>query len=186
MTVFELVRQEVTAEAVARLYGLKFGRNVRAVCPWHSDHHPDLAFSLNGTAYCHACHAGGDAVALAAQILGLTPKEAAERLRSDFHLDQPSLGEIATIETMIQRLERQIRRVFGPRLIEIPVFRCAFEDGAVEDMTALEFAYAVQAEGRSGQVCGRVGTRWEPVKSKPEAVDFKKLFEEAQQQFEQG
>lgn len=86
----------------------------------------------------------------------------------------------------LQRLERQIRRVFGPRLIEIPVFQCAFDDGAVEDMTALEFAYAVQAEGRSGQVCGRVGTRWEPVKSKPEAVDFKKLFEEAQQQFEQG
>ena len=86
----------------------------------------------------------------------------------------------------LQRLERQIRRVFGPRLIEIPVFQCAFDDGAVEDMTALEFAYAVQAEGRSGQVCGRVGTRGEPGKSKPEAGDFKKLFEEAQQQFEQG
>jgi len=86
----------------------------------------------------------------------------------------------------LQRLERQIRRVFGPRLVEIPIFRCAFEDGTVEAMSALEFAYATIAEGRSGQVCGRVGTRWEPVKSKPEAVDFKKLFEEAQQQFEQG
>ena len=89
MTIFELVRQEVTAEDVARLYDLKFGRNGRAICPWHSDHHPDLAFYPDGTAYCHACHRGGDAVALAAQILGLTPKEAAERLRSDFHLDQP-------------------------------------------------------------------------------------------------
>ena len=50
MTVFELVRQEVTAEDVARLYGLKFGRNGRAVCPWHSDHHPDLRFYENGGA----------------------------------------------------------------------------------------------------------------------------------------
>lgn len=30
MTIFELVRQEVTAEAVARLYGLQIGRNGRA------------------------------------------------------------------------------------------------------------------------------------------------------------
>ena len=89
MTIFELVRQEVTAEDVARLYGLRFGRNGRAVCPWHDDHHPDLRFYENGTCFCFACHAGGDAVALAAQILGLTPKEAAERIRSDYHLDQP-------------------------------------------------------------------------------------------------
>jgi len=85
----------------------------------------------------------------------------------------------------LQRLERQIRRVFGPRLVEIPIFRCAFEDGTVEAMSALEFAYATIAEGRSGQVCERVGTRWEPVKDKPEAVDFKELFEEAWQRFEQ-
>lgn len=52
-------------------------------------------------------------------------------------------------------------------------------------MSALEFAYATIAEGRSGQVCERVGTRWEPVKDKPEAVDFKELFEEAWQRFEQ-
>ena len=37
MTVFELVKQEVTAEDVARLYGLKFGRSGRATCPWHDD-----------------------------------------------------------------------------------------------------------------------------------------------------
>ncbi|MBR3237223.1 MAG: hypothetical protein IKF99_02145 [Oscillospiraceae bacterium] len=89
MTIFELVRQEVTAENVARLYGLRFGRNGRAVCPWHDDHNPDLRFYGNGTCFCFACHAGGDAVALAAQILSLSPKEAAERLRADFHLDQP-------------------------------------------------------------------------------------------------
>ena len=84
----------------------------------------------------------------------------------------------------LQRIERQIKRVFGPRLREIPLYRCAFEDGAVEVMTALEFAYATIAEGRSGQVCEHVCTRWEPVKSKPETVDFKKLFEEAQYKYE--
>lgn len=85
----------------------------------------------------------------------------------------------------LQRLERQIKQVFGPRLMEIPLFRCAFEDGAEEAMSALEFAYATIAEGRSGQVCERVGTRWEPVKDKTGKVNLKELFEEAQEQFEQ-
>lgn len=90
MTVFELVRREVTAESAARLYGLRFGRSGRAVCPWHDDHKPDLRFYDNGTCYCFACHAGGDATALTAQVLGLAPVEAADRLRQDFHLDQPA------------------------------------------------------------------------------------------------
>ena len=115
MTVFELVRQEVTAEDVARLYGLKFGRNGRAVCPWHDDHHPDLRFYENGTCFCFACHAGGDAVALAAQILGLTPKEAAERLRSDFHLDQPISNRPDPTTTAKARERRDERDRFNKR-----------------------------------------------------------------------
>ena len=71
------------------MYGLPFGRHGRARCPWHDDHKPDLKFYDNGTCYCFACHAGGDATALTAQILGMTQLEAAERLREDFHLDRP-------------------------------------------------------------------------------------------------
>ena len=84
----------------------------------------------------------------------------------------------------LQRLERQIRRVFGPRLIEIPVFRCAFEDGAGEDLSALEFAFAVQAEGRSGQVCGRVGTRWEPIRAQADHTALDDAFRELRERFE--
>lgn len=91
MTVFELVRQEVTAEDAARLYGLRFGRSGRAYCPWHDDgNHPALKFLDGGTCYCHSCHAHGDATAITAQMLGITPMEAAERIRADFHLDTPT------------------------------------------------------------------------------------------------
>ena len=90
MTIFEQVRQSVTAEDAARLYGLDFGRNGRAICPWHDDHRPDLRFYDDGTCYCFACHAGGDAVALTAQVLGLSAKDAAERLLRDFRLAQPT------------------------------------------------------------------------------------------------
>lgn len=89
MTVFEAIRAEVPAEAAARLYGLRFDRSGRAFCPWHDDgKHAALAF-YGERCFCHACHSGGDATALTAQLLGLSMKDAAERLRQDFHLDAP-------------------------------------------------------------------------------------------------
>lgn len=83
---FKLLRGEVTAEDAARLYGLEFGRNGRARCPWHNDHHPDLRFYPDGTCYCFSCHAGGDAVALTAQMMGLSMLDAAKCLAHDFKI----------------------------------------------------------------------------------------------------
>lgn len=113
MNIFALIRQEVTAEDAARLYGLEFGRNGRARCPWHDDHNPDLKFLSSGLCYCHACHKSGDAVALTAQMLGVTPREAAERLRHDFHLDAPTTNRpdpTASAKVQQRRDERNKER----------------------------------------------------------------------------
>lgn len=84
---FDAVREGVTARAAAEAYGLEFGRNGRALCPWHADHRPDLAFYGDGArCYCHACHCGGDSIALTAQIFGLSPLDAARKLNADFRL----------------------------------------------------------------------------------------------------
>lgn len=113
MTIFQLIRQEVTAEDAAKLYGLEFGRNGRARCPWHDDHNPDLKFLSSGLCYCHACHKSGDAVALTAQMLGVTHKEAAERIRHDFHLDAPTTNRpdpTASAKVQQRRDERDKER----------------------------------------------------------------------------
>lgn len=91
MTIFELIHEEVTARQVARLYGMRFDRSGRGFCPWHDDgKHAALKFFDDGShCYCHACHQYGDTVSLAAQMLGITDIEAAERIKADFHLDQP-------------------------------------------------------------------------------------------------
>lgn len=91
MTIFELIREEVSARQVAELYGLRFDKSGRGFCPWHDDgKHAALKFFDDGRGcYCHACHMHGDAVSLAAQMLGLSEMEAAERIRQDFHLDTP-------------------------------------------------------------------------------------------------
>lgn len=91
MTVFELVRQEVTSKQAAELYGLRIDRAGRGFCPWHDDgEHAALQFFGDGGCYCHSCHKSGDAVDITAKMLGLPMKEAAERLRKDFHLDTPT------------------------------------------------------------------------------------------------
>lgn len=84
---FEAVRTRVSAMDAARRLGMSFGRNRRALCPWHNDTYPDLAFYNDGQrCYCHACHNGGDSIALAAQVLGVRPLEAAQWLASEFSL----------------------------------------------------------------------------------------------------
>lgn len=91
MTLFGLIRHEVTARDAARLYGLRFDRGGRGFCPWHDDgRHAALKFYDNGGCYCFSCHAYGDATAITAQILGLSAREAAERIQHDFHLDKPA------------------------------------------------------------------------------------------------
>ena len=101
---FEGVRSRVTALEAAQAYGLEFGRNRRARCPWHDDRRPDLAFYDDGArCYCHACHAGGDAVALVAQLYGLDPLEAARKINTDFHLGLD--GETYTPPTGPSRAE---------------------------------------------------------------------------------
>lgn len=80
---FERIRERVTARDAAAMYGLEIGRSGRARCPWHDDKHPDLAF-YDERCYCHACHEGGDAVALTAKLYGLTPLDAARKVNVDF------------------------------------------------------------------------------------------------------
>jgi len=92
MIAFSAIRARVSARDAAEVYGLRFGRNGRAVCPWHEDHNPDLRFYDDGRCYCFACHAGGDAVALTAQIFGLSMGEAARKVCDDFHLDGNTLN----------------------------------------------------------------------------------------------
>ena len=90
MTIFEVVREAVTAKQAAQLYGLKFDKAGRGYCPWHEDgKHAALQFFPDGGCYCHSCHAYGDAVEITSQMLGLTPMKAAWQIYRDFKLNKP-------------------------------------------------------------------------------------------------
>ena len=82
---FQTVKVAVTARQAAEMYGLKVGRNSLACCPFHHDKTPSM--KVDDRYYCFGCGVTGDAVDLTAQLLGLSPKDAALRLAADFGIE---------------------------------------------------------------------------------------------------
>ena len=87
MSVFSIVKASVTALQVAQRYGLRVNSRGMACCPFHSDKSPSM--KVNRRYYCFGCGVTGDAVDLASQLLGLSPREAALTVANDFGLHMP-------------------------------------------------------------------------------------------------
>ena len=87
MTVFEAARQADCIQAAEKL-GIRTRRSggkAYACCLFHAEKTPSLClYPGDGGFYCFGCHAHGDAVALYAQALSLSPLEAAKRVCADF------------------------------------------------------------------------------------------------------
>lgn len=82
MTIFEEVKNSVTARQAALQYGIKVGRNKMACCPFHNDHHPSMKVDTGFC--CFACGEKGDVIAFVSNLFGLTPYQAARKLAEDF------------------------------------------------------------------------------------------------------
>ena len=83
-SVFEVVKQSVTAREAAELYGIAVGRSGMACCPFHDDRHPSM--KVDARFHCFGCGADGDVIDFTARLYDLSPKEAAEKLAQDFGL----------------------------------------------------------------------------------------------------
>ena len=83
-SVFEVVKQSVTAREAAEHYGIAVGRGGMACCPFHDDRHPSM--KVDTRFHCFGCGADGDVIDFTARLYDLSPKEAAEKLALDFGL----------------------------------------------------------------------------------------------------
>ena len=54
MSIFEIVKAEVTVKEVARHYGMRLGRNDMVCCPFHNDRHPSMKLN-DRYYYCFGC-----------------------------------------------------------------------------------------------------------------------------------
>ena len=107
-SVFEVVKQSVTAREAAELYGIAVGRGGMACCPFHDDRHPSLKLNEDYF-YCFGCGATGDVTDFTARLYDLSPKEAAEKLAQDFDLSYDSKAPPRR-SYVRQKSEAQVRK----------------------------------------------------------------------------
>ena len=96
MSLYQKIKSAITVRQVGEMYGMEPDRHGMVCCPFHSDGDPSM--KLNDTYYyCFGCGANGDAIDLTAKLFDLNPRQAAEKLASDFGLDpdKPPANAIA-------------------------------------------------------------------------------------------
>ena len=106
-SVFEVVKQSVTAREAAELYGIAVGRGGMACCPFHDDRHPSM--KVDTRFHCFGCGADGDVIDFTARFYDLSPKEAAEKLAQDFGLSYDSKAP-SRRSYVRQKSEAQVRK----------------------------------------------------------------------------
>ena len=106
-SVFEVVKQSVTAREAAELYGIAVGRGGMACCPFHDDRHPSM--KVDTRFHCFGCGADGDVIDFTARLYDLSPKGAAEKLAQDFGLSYDSKAPLRR-SYVRQKSEVQMRK----------------------------------------------------------------------------
>ena len=90
MNLFETVRTNVKAIDVVLMAGFQPNRSKMICCPFHNDKHPSM--KVDRRYFCFGCGVKGDAVDFVANYYGLSLKEAAEKIISDFGLNYDNTG----------------------------------------------------------------------------------------------
>ena len=90
MNLFETVRTNVKAIDVVLMAGFQPNRSKMICCPFHNDKHPSM--KVDRRYFCFSCGAKGDAIDFVANYYGLSLKEAAEKIASDFGLTYDNTG----------------------------------------------------------------------------------------------
>ena len=108
MNLFETVRTNVKAVDVVLMAGFQPNRSKMICCPFHNDKHPSM--QVDRRYFCFGCGAKGDAVDFVANCYGLSLKEAAEKIISDFGLTYNNTGYAEGVRKPIaaKRSEYQI------------------------------------------------------------------------------
>lgn len=89
-SLFDAAKTITALEVAERYAGVEAKRRgskywCRCPMPGHQEKTPSCSFDADtGRFYCFGCHAGGSSIDFVAQLLGITPKEAAIRICTDY------------------------------------------------------------------------------------------------------
>ena len=118
MTVFEAVKQTVTARQAAENYGIDVNRAGKAQCPFHNDRTPSM--KVDKRFHCFGCGADGDVIDFTAKLYGLDAKSAAEKLAADFQISYTHHKKRKTAKTPVRKKpEAQLYRELEERCFKV-------------------------------------------------------------------
>lgn len=115
MSIFDTVKENITARQAAEFYGIKVNRKGMCCCPFHSDKHPSM--KVDTRYYCFGCGEKGDAVDFVSKYFGLGLKDSAVKICEDFHLtyDDKSYAPVQRTEpkkSLLLKFEESEKYVF--------------------------------------------------------------------------
>ena len=84
MSIFDQIKDQISAKDAATRYGIHNNRNGMARCPFHDDHTPSR--KIDQRFHCCGCQASGDVITLTARLFNLSNIDAAKKLIEDFSL----------------------------------------------------------------------------------------------------
>lgn len=109
MSVYDVVRENITARQVAGHYGVRVNRNGMACCPFHDDKHPSM--KVDKRYYCFGCGEKGDAIDFVSKYLGLPSRDAAIKIADDFGLDY-KIVKYESIKKKLMKPKKSLEQEF--------------------------------------------------------------------------
>lgn len=86
--------KQIPVEDVAQHLGINVRRH-SALCPFHDDHHPSLAFNVRRNTWkCYVCDIGGDSISLVSGALGLSFQDTCRWLSREFGIDADDITDV--------------------------------------------------------------------------------------------
>ena len=84
MSVFDEIKDRVTALEAVTHYGISVNRKGMCCCPFHNDKNPSM--KVDSRFHCFGCGADGDVIDFVSDYFGLSAIDAAKKLNDYFFL----------------------------------------------------------------------------------------------------
>ncbi len=107
MDLFRSVKQSVTTRQAAELYGSTVSRYGMMCCPFHNDRNPSM--KVDARYHCFGCGEDGDVIDFVGKLFGLSPKDAASKLASDFGISYEGTGQGTAPSIIAERRKNEER-----------------------------------------------------------------------------
>lgn len=171
MTLFDAVKDAVTARAAAERYGISVNAHGMAICPFHEDRHPSM--KVDRRFHCFGCQEDGSVIDLVMKLFGLSARDAALKIAEDFGVAydgwsraspraRPVQRRISDAERL-RRAEQRCVRAYGGYLALLKRWRVEYapkSEGeewhplfaeALERQTAVEYILDTLATGTASE-----------------------------------